>query len=646
MYRAASPFSPEHQQRAQPYTSQVAPGQVTYTTSTGPDGRVVYHTFKAVAASYQTPTGVVSGIQWVPASEATMTLPIGATPANSEFAASWSRTGISRDEEKALKEWQRDEEKRRKKEEKEAKRQREKEQRGADADSELRKARERDAEARQRRGSFNQGANSMAFPPAAGGGYPTASPGYPTTNPGYPPATPYTAGYNGAAPTPYDQRDRKYSTGGGIPDLNRQFEDLGIDRSGEHTGLPRPARYQTEAERTRKVSSNFGGDRPAYPAAGPYAPAAGPYAPAGGPYPPTYPAQTPAGQYPPSQFSASPNMRTPGETPQLPYTTPAYAANYPPAAAAPPMARPTTPYGGAGAAAPQYYPPNHVLSGQPIARATTPIPGAPPAMGPYPPGMQNPDPNVDQGQLAAPEGFSRPVNAAQAFTPFEPMKIQDMDELVQNVSRMPAVLGPHDVYSTDWNRLMQDLCLAWTGRLPAPGRDQKKSSLAADLIHLWNSSFFFHRGVEVVLYKGRERRTGPSAGVVDLPLMSHDDRDDDSSSSSSSSEDSDSDDGARYPNTYMYGQQGPMPDVLEQRRRRREMKAEKKRRRKEKKARRKAKQREKKYSLYITCVPNGGPAGQGAGMMAGAPMGVPGYGSAIPPTAAYGGGYGGMPGAY
>ncbi|KAJ7095105.1 hypothetical protein B0H15DRAFT_946556 [Mycena belliarum] len=631
MYRTPSPFAPEHQ-RAQPYGGQITPGSITYTTSTGPDGRVIYHPFKAVAASYQTPTGIVSGIQWVPA-EATLVLPHGAQPANSEFAASWSRGAISKDEQKALKEWQRDEEKRRKKEEKEAKRQREKEQRigqgyGADPDSELRKARERDAQAmatRERRKSFNQagGAPSpMTFPASSGSGYPaTGATGYQSANPGYP-STPYTAGYNGvpAAAQGYEQRDNKYSTGAG---LSEQFGDLdlgyGAERERKVSGLSRPSRYQMDAERTRKVSSNLG-DRPAYNPAGSYP---------SGAYPNTYPAQT-GNPYPSAPYSnPSPNMR-PGDSPHVPYATSAYGnSSYSGAASA--MARPTTPYGG------QVYPPGHIMEGKPIPGTTPPIPGVggipggyPPgqAQAPFPTGMQMPDANTgDQGQLAAPEGFSRPINAAQAYTPFETMKIQDMED-IQNAPRMPAVLQTHDVYGADWNRMIQvaeivcwDLCLAWTGRLPAPGRPQRKTTLAADLIDLWNVSFFFPRGVEVVLYKGRERRSGPSAGVVDIQLPTYDDHDDASSSSSSSSEDSDSDSGGRYPAAaYMYGQQAFAPgqgstnEVLEQRRRRREARAEKKRRRKEKKARRKAKAREKKYALYLACVPVGGPNAAVGGM--------------------------------
>ncbi|KAJ7228940.1 hypothetical protein GGX14DRAFT_346039 [Mycena pura] len=647
MYRAPSPFGPEHQQRAQPYSGQIAPGQITYTTSTDSDGRVIYHPFKCndrSSSSYQTPAGIISGVQWVPA-EATKVLPPGAQPANSEFAAAWSRTPITKEEQKALKEWQRDEEKRRKKEEKEAKRQREKEQR-VDVDAELRRARERDAQARERRRSFNQGGTAP----------------FPTANPGYP-ATPYTAGYNGVpAATGYESREGKYSTGVGISDLDRQFGDL--DVGNRESGMARPARYQMEAERTRKLSNNAAGSYPAaYPGVSAQVPNAYPVAPYTNP---------------------SPNMR-PGDSPQASYISSAYGnSNY---AATAQMARPTTPYGGA-----QVYPPGHVMEGRLMQGATPPLsgPGSIPAasgvsysMGqaPFPTAMHVPDPNTaDQGQLAAPEGFSRPINAAQAFTPFEKMKVQDMDDLVQNAPRMPAVLQPHDTYQADCNFhwcfllpyfLIQDLTLAWTGRLPAPGRSQRKSTLAADLIDLWNHSFFFPRGVEVILYKGRERRSGPHVGLRDIQLPTYDDPDD-TSSSSSSSEDSDSADGGRR--AYMYGQQpfaagqGSMADVLEQRRRRREIRAEKKRLHKEKKARRKAKAREKKYALYLACVPNGG-FGMAGSVSSGMPvMGTTGMGgmggvgggmgqSGMPGTMAYGtvpggqlGAYGasagGMPGAY
>lgn len=54
--------------------------------------------------------------------------------------------------------------------------------------------------------------------------------------------------------------------------------------------------------------------------------------------------------------------------------------------------------------------------------------------------------------LAAPEGFSRPPNLAQPYTPFEVMKIQDMDDFLDVLPRMPKVLLTHDVYHDDWIR--------------------------------------------------------------------------------------------------------------------------------------------------------------------------------------------------
>ena len=56
--------------------------------------------------------------------------------------------------------------------------------------------------------------------------------------------------------------------------------------------------------------------------------------------------------------------------------------------------------------------------------------------------------------LAAPEGFSRPPNLAQSYTPFDIIKIQDMEDFYENIPRMPLVLVTHDVYHEDWIRLM------------------------------------------------------------------------------------------------------------------------------------------------------------------------------------------------
>jgi hypothetical protein len=224
------------------------------------------------------------------------------------------------------------------------------------------------------------------------------------------------------------------------------------------------------------------------------------------------------------------------------------------------------------------------------------------------------------------------------------MKIQDMDDFLDNIPRMPLVMQTHDCYHEDWIRLMQDLALAWTGRLPIPefartGRTPKRSTLAADLVDLWNSSFFLARGVEIVLYKGRERRSGPNAGTIDRQLLTYDPDDslsDDSSSDSSESDDSDVP-GYGGDSYGLYGRQPTMQgvDAGEARRRRLEAKREKKRRHKEKKMRKKAKARENKYALYLTCVPareggSGSMPGSMPGNMPGS-MGPPGGGQGTAP---------------
>jgi len=205
---------------------------------------------------------------------------------------------------------------------------------------------------------------------------------------------------------------------------------------------------------------------------------------------------------------------------------------------------------------------------------------------------------AEQQQLASPECFSRMPNAGQAYTPFSMMKVQDMEAFYDQIPRMPLVLETHDIYHEDWIRFMNDLALAWAGRMPIPQAQHgsappRRSNMIADLIDLWNNSFFLHRRIEVLLYKGRERRSGPHAGIVDNHLPHYDsDGSSDSSDSSSSTESGSEDD--RYP---AYGR-----DLTESARRRRE-KEEKKRRKKEKKAKKKAKEREKRYAIYVTYVP-------------------------------------------
>lgn len=256
------------------------------------------------------------------------------------------------------------------------------------------------------------------------------------------------------------------STGSIYSDLDRQMGNLDLrDRGKEYpnekegkisTHAPRPQKY-TAAEISDRPRSPHPVVRPASRAEGPYGAttAFGAYNPPGRPYAAGY------------QPSTSPNPR-PAEVSFIPPGNSPYHATDP-------LPRPTTP----SMSAPRgVYPPGHVMEGQPILpqdRARmTPIPRGP---SPAPPGPYSSSavglsqsassPNMSLGapptrsrgappqQLAAPEGFSRPVNGSHPFTPFEIMKVQDMEKfLSEEAPRMPGVLMTHDVFEEDWRRLM------------------------------------------------------------------------------------------------------------------------------------------------------------------------------------------------
>ncbi|KZT12906.1 uncharacterized protein LAESUDRAFT_753942 [Laetiporus sulphureus 93-53] len=642
----------------QPQAAQIQPGAITYTTSVAPDGQIIYNPFKAVPASYQTPQGIISGIQWVPV-EATQVIPAGAVPASADIVASLNRGQVAPNGD-ALRDWQREEEKRRRKEnehrereEKGLRKAREKDARHAERERERQRerrpstgfngpyptynsvttdlerrfqdvgvdSREREFERdhpRSRRGSYN-GERPPGYQPASGGpqyatgpgGYPTPAPSSYASNPPPPYGNP---AYSTSA-TPY-ARPGAYPPSPRLGDAARSaspFQPLPV-------GVQRPVSpYIVPSTALRPVS---------------------PYA-------------RPAG----AVRSVSPYNPTGNVRPVSPYALPAGAVRpvspYNPAGMARPVSpyqnpvpRPVSPYQSgniqiraSSRPGPAAYPPGHVMEGQrlrpSLSRAGSPAPGAPPFAGAaaaynagygaaprtYPEAGGSPRmplvPSEQQQQmLSAPEGFSRPPNLAQPYTHFEMMKIQDMDDFLENIPRMPLVLVPHDVYHEDWIRFMQDLALSWSGRLPVPqyhadGRPPKRTTLSADLIDLWNASFFLKRGIEVVLYKGRERRSGRAAGTVDLHLPGFDTYDsvsspsDSDSSSSSGSSDSPIDERYRY-GAYggVYGRQieGQVAELREAQRRLREKKAERKMRKREKKRKAKLRALEKRYSLYLACT--------------------------------------------
>jgi hypothetical protein len=241
-------------------------------------------------------------------------------------------------------------------------------------------------------------------------------------------------------------------------------------------------------ERERKISSSYAPGREQERRRSTYGSVANPYPAAqGAAYPESsaYPAANPYGK---TSGAYSPNMR-PGDLGSTAYPAAGNAAEPFPRAPSP-YARSTTPYarapspyaaggvGGGGGSG--VYPRGHILEGQLMdrSRAPSPNPGGVPLPGGGGPTFPQPgiptaggvSPNIggmtslagpggypaqQQEQLAAPEGFSRPINAAQPYTPFDTMKIQDMDAFLDNMPKMPLVLQPHDVYHSDWIRFMQ-----------------------------------------------------------------------------------------------------------------------------------------------------------------------------------------------
>jgi len=227
-----------------------------------------------------------------------------------------------------------------------------------------------------------------------------------------------------------------------------------------------------------------------------------------------------------------------------------------------------------------------------------------------------PVPDVSSGQPTVPESFSRPVNSTLPFPQFESIKIQDMDDFLERLPKLPLVMQPHDVSHHDWIRLTQDLSLAWAGKMPIPperaANPPSRANVVAELLNAWNTAFFLPRAVEVVLYRGNIRYTGPRAGISDLPRSLDDDDDDDSTTPSS--EESSEDEpfyGAPPQSIGLYGNPYAVPathphyaaEVSDARRKRHEEKVEKKRRRKERRMKRKQRAREKKFSLYVAYMP-------------------------------------------
>ena len=305
------------------------------------------------------------------------------------------------------------------------------------------------------------------------------------------------------------ERDREYERD---REKEREREGVRPRRGSFYGGGERPASvYQAApggnypaAYTTAPTSTYAAAPGGNYPASAPYR--------AASPRPldrPASPYRNPVAPRPVSPYAApiaprpiSP-YQVPGAVPRAvsPFQAGAIQRAASPYGAPPPIARAASPYGGGGippragspyhsaSAASSVYPPGHVFEGQPLGRGSrAPSPGpygaAPvnlyanpstiygasagqvPYAPPYGTGIgAHASPRVgaapldsvaagQQQMLPAPEGFSRPPNRAQSYTQFEMIKIGDMDDFLDQMPRMPAVLQPHDVYHEDWIRLM------------------------------------------------------------------------------------------------------------------------------------------------------------------------------------------------
>ncbi|CEL59501.1 hypothetical protein RSOLAG1IB_03434 [Rhizoctonia solani AG-1 IB] len=157
---------------------------------------------------------------------------------------------------------------------------------------------------------------------------------------------------------------------------------------------------------------------------------------------------------------------------------------------------------------------------------------------------------------------------------------------------LPAALVPHDVMAEEWDRCMQGLISLTSQILPPPGAPPSARmgplEPLLDLVTQWNTTFFIPRGVDISVYKGSTRRSGPQ-GPSDSAIRHYDDYDSETSSSSSSSTESSEEDDRYFASA--------------RREERASKRAERKARRKERRRRRRARKRDGVISIRVRAVP-------------------------------------------
>ncbi|KAG8784724.1 hypothetical protein FRC12_018336 [Ceratobasidium sp. 428] len=130
------------------------------------------------------------------------------------------------------------------------------------------------------------------------------------------------------------------------------------------------------------------------------------------------------------------------------------------------------------------------------------------------------DEEMDTGyayDLLAPD---REPNPARLYIPFEEFFIvEDLRELLQPQSPpLPAALVSHDVLAGEWDRCMLSMVRFTFQAVRSTGSGAL--DLLLDFVTQWNIKFFLPRGVDIGVYKGNSRRSGP-VGMIDIRSKLH-----------------------------------------------------------------------------------------------------------------------------
>ncbi|EJU06161.1 hypothetical protein DACRYDRAFT_19444 [Dacryopinax primogenitus] len=185
------------------------------------------------------------------------------------------------------------------------------------------------------------------------------------------------------------------------------------------------------------------------------------------------------------------------------------------------------------------------------------------------------------------------------------MVLEDIDQLLMQLPPRPGVLKSHDVNRDDWDRFVTDLAYAWSGEMGRALRRPRRSHLLVEIVETWNLEFFMRRGIEAILYKGRERRTGDIERA-----HSEEDDEDEYEYGSDSSDDDDTDYSERaymgrgrysYKPGEAFRYEEAARGLLDRYRQRRELRRT--RRREQERTHRAPERRgEKLWSLYFTAI--------------------------------------------